>query len=122
VACPSCGGDTHKTRVTQDGIKLVCLTPDCGRSWSLPDEDGSEEQSAVAAQPSAKSSPKPTASQSMTPVDLLKQAKQQIKALTAEIKRLETLRRQRDELKRLVAAATKPKRGAIVRALRANGE
>lgn len=54
---------------------------------------------------------------SLTPTDLLRAARARIKALDAELRRLTAVRRERDELKRLVDAA-KAKPAARVRSLR----
>lgn len=116
MTCPACQSERVSSDFGERGIVSKCL--DCEHKWS-----GNAQQA-----------PRPVAVAPVRPVpvtvavtatlskqDILSRARSELKALNAEIRRLEKLKRQRDELKRLLAAAKTPKPNATIRALRKQG-
>lgn len=130
MSCPVCGCAQTGSEFTTSGIVVKCLNTNCGSTWKAAapqveheeDDDTEEEaarpetvkRTAVASKPSA----------SLSPKSVVKLAKAELTRLNAEIRRLEKLKTQRDELKRLIAASKQPRpnRTASVRHLRATGE
>ena len=93
----------------------LCL--DCGTRFAARAE---QETQQPRPQPAAK---KPTPKRKLDNVGgVVAEAKRELRALNAEIARLEKLKKQRDQLVRLLAAAKQPATQGNVRRLRANGE
>lgn len=124
--CPSCENDSYSYELDED-CKLIpeCLV--CGRKGepvesdpdlprnvlsrgTVPDTDGAKKAPVAAKGQPAKGKSRP--------FNVLQAAKARLRELAKEIARLEKLKSERDELKRLVAAAQKP---ATVVALRKSG-
>jgi hypothetical protein len=124
VICPGCGGTSFGAEFTSEGPRSKCNQ--CGNLFRF--DDGQAVVSTVSREPpEQRELPRPQPvkqSKATTPiagVNIVASARQRIRELSAEIKRLESLRKERDELQRLVKAAkTKPKGSAIVRPLRSN--
>lgn len=120
-----CGDNTIISSFTPAGLVRLCSK--CGLKVATVDRaEAVRGQAPVApvaptatpTRPHVMPEPKPT-----KPRSVLRQARARVTELNREIKRLERLRTERDELKRLLAAAKKPstESGAVVRSLRKQG-
>jgi len=121
VNCPACNGSHLKSAFGCDGIEHTCL--DCEATFRDQKPAPMPERKPVApvvAQPVASASAK-TKQPKTLDVDVVTLARQQLKILNAEIKRLKKLEARRDAVVRLLAAAdSKPEGTANVRALRSS--
>lgn len=124
MICQGCGGTSFGAEFTPEGPRSKCNQ--CGNLFQFSDGQAVE-TTAQREQPAQQERPKTQPAKLTKPalavagINIVASARQRIRELNAEIKRLESLRKERDELQRLVKAAkTKPKGGAIVRPLRSN--
>lgn len=118
MKCPTCGGDQLQTEFKPEGLRHTCKA--CSTTFSAAAV--APVVRPVSEQPIAPPQPKPPPSKlELAPVaapnlsqrDLVREAKMQLKAMNAEIARLAKLIEKRDELKRLLdAASNKPKKPA----------
>lgn len=114
--CPSCGSDAFSYEMDEEcRLVPVCLV--CQARGTAVDVDpdtpanplATAQARSVAAQPNTKQAPpKKTA-----PFNVLAAAKARVRELNREIARLEKLTVERDQLKRLLAAANQ-KTGAVL--------
>jgi rubredoxin len=122
VVCSGCGSDSFGAVFTAGVVRHRCNG--CGNLFDA-EQTAPSAAAPSAAKPSVERRPveTPTAA-AMAPASLLKSARARVRELTREINRLKALTKERDELRRLIAAAKQPspKRTATVRQLRATGE
>lgn len=126
VCANGCGENTIISSFTPAGLVRACsncglrvATVDRATALQTPAQQEPAAPLVVSrTQPRAQPVEKPVKTQS-----ILQQARARVAELEREIKRLERLRAERDELKRLLAASKKPsvESGAVVRALRKQG-
>jgi hypothetical protein len=114
MSCPFCGCDAVQSVFTPSGMALYCLNADCLQTFKPAAEAPS--QAIQLASPPVTTARKQT--KLVTSKQVLRDARAQLRILNVEIKRLETLKRERDEIKRLLAAAKSKPTHAVVRALR----
>lgn len=117
MSCPTCGGNQLLTEFTTSGLVHLCKA--CSTKFSAA---AVAPVARTVSEPPAPAQPKPLPSKlELDPVaapnlsqrDLVREAKLQLKAMNAEIARLTKLIEKRDELKRLLdAASNKPKKPA----------
>ena len=120
MTCPACGGTSSSSEFTVNGIVLRCLNSECGCKYPQPDDQADEfedrdedeqEERVVAPKPPPKRI-EPVQEQPkrkpLTIPSIVQQARAELRILNAEIKRLEKLKIQRDEVIRLLDAAKKP--------------
>lgn len=126
MTCGACGGESYGAVFTPDGVLQRCNG--CG-ALTKPEEAVPPQLPLQAIEEPSLPPPPPQPSPAKPVIatgvgNVLANARARVRELNAEIKRLESLRKERDELTRLLAAAKKqpPKRTATVRQLRANGE
>lgn len=126
MICPGCGSESFGAVFTGGAVRHRCNG--CGNLFTpeVTEQPGPTEEQELrpipAPVPRAVAAPQQVAPLSTT--SLLKSARVRVRELTREINRLKALTKERDELRRLIAAAKQPssKRGATIRQLRANGE
>jgi hypothetical protein len=122
MPCPSCGGTQASSQFGESGIVMVCGNSACGTRWQPKPVEAfvapSESAPRMVTKPT-RVEPEQAKRQPLTPNGIVKQARVELRALDLEIKRLEKLKKQRDELKRLISAATNKRDGlAAVRPIR----
>jgi hypothetical protein len=127
MICPGCGSESFGATFTGDGPRHKCNG--CGNLFDPELMETLQPVEGVAVPPvplkkAAHVLGQVVSGTPLTPTGIVKQARVELRALDLEIKRLEKLKKQRDELRRLIAAAKQPspKRTATVHKLRANGE
>lgn len=124
MICPGCKGSQLKADFGQAGIVFTCLDATCGITFrDAPAATGDEAAEAAEVARPARARPvvalAPT--QPASTGDVIKLARRQLRELNVEISRLKKLEKQRDALRRLLAAADKKPEGrAVVRELRTN--
>jgi len=115
VKCPACGGIQLQTEFQTQGLVHVCKA--CDTKFSAAAVQASNEVALPEPPPlPVRLPPKfdaPAPPPRAKSLDVVKEARAQLKVMNAEIARLQKLIEKRDELKRLLdAASNKPKRPA----------
>jgi|GEM_PF-2835252 hypothetical protein len=126
MICSGCGSESFGAVFTNGAVRNRCNG--CGNLFApeVTEQPGPTEEQEPRPIPApvlrAVTAPQQAAPLSTT--SLLKSARARARELTREINRLKALTKERDELRRLIAAAKQPspKRTATVRQLRATGE
>ena len=111
MICPQCQGAQLASSFTPEGIRYNCLGCGCVFKDSPEAEFDNDALEPVAARPAPKAPPavaQKTASP-LSPKDILKIARARLRELNAEIKVLTARKQERDQIKRLLAAAKKTK-------------
>lgn len=106
--CPSCDSTQIGAEITQAGPVMRCRA--CGHGFRPADvfHQVAEGISPKATKRALVESPKPLnrePAQTLTTRSLIKDARQRLTELNREVKRLEALKKERDEIVRLLAAA-----------------
>jgi hypothetical protein len=122
---PDCGENSIVSKFTASGIVRYCVrcnAPLATQPVKLNIDEQPDESRPVSRQPVAaqvKSQPR----KAITPASIVRDARARIAELNREIKHLKSLTKERDELKRLLAAAKRKPLdcGAVVRPLRKQG-
>ena len=121
MICPQCGSPHCSVEFTDDGLINACA--ECEAQWKNKGDFTIEQNEAPAQQSQPKRIAQPINRASnanpVTPRTLVRQARARIVELDREIKRLSRLTQERDELKRLLAAAKHSGEATNVRPLRA---
>lgn len=126
MICPQCQGAQLASEFGPGGISFRCLADGCGCQFKdNPSLDFSDDAPAPAlapaktiAAPPKFAAPAPVA-ESLRPRDVLRLARKRLAELNREIKKLKALTSERDQIKRLLAAANQSTDGqANVRPLR----
>jgi hypothetical protein len=125
MICPGCGSESFGATFTGDGPRHKCNG--CGNLFdpALLESNPVDSNVSIELPKVSAARPKATAATTITGTgSLLKSARARVRELNREINRLKSLTKERDELRRLIAAAKQPspKRTATVHKLRANGE
>lgn len=125
MICPQCQGHQLASEFGPGGITYRCLTDGCGCQFKdNPALDLIDEPApAPALRPAPKAPVAPAAPQAttaaLTPKNILKLARARMRELNKEIARLTALKAERDQIKRLLAAANQTTDGQTnVRPLR----
>jgi hypothetical protein len=109
VICPQCQGVQLASEFTGSGLVFRCLSADCGCQFKdSPAADVDADDAPVAAAPKRVFvAPVAVAAKpiELSPKDILKLARQRLRELNREIKKLTALKSERDQIKRLLAAA-----------------
>lgn len=116
MSCPACGSEKVSVDFGERGKVFACLA--CEHHWTT----AQIEAASVAQQAKREPAQVATAAQPLAPKNILVQARAELRRLNVEIKRLERLKRQRDEIKRLLAAAKTKQPRAVVRQLRSQAQ
>jgi len=113
VKCPACGGTSLQTEYQTQGLVHVCKA--CDTKFSAAAVQASNDV-VLPEPPQVRLPPKfdaPAPPPRAKSLDVVKEARAQLRVMNAEIARLQKLIEKRDELKRLLdAASNKPKRPA----------
>ena len=102
--CPHCKSPHTTTEVGAE-CQIIHACVECDARWNPPAEDEQETPRATVATPQRPAMAPQRPSASLTPRNIIKLSRERLRELDREIKRLESLKKERDEIKRLLAAA-----------------
>jgi hypothetical protein len=120
--CPSCGSPHTSVEFDNDGLINNCA--ECESRWKATGDFTVEQETPRAEPPQLPQAKRQIApvrggAKAINPKTLVQQAKLRVVELDREIKRLSRLMKERDELKRLIAAAKTSGEATNVRPIRA---
>lgn len=114
--CEACSSTGFRVRLDQDNRRTAFTCRGCGETTYVRDEDEAPPV-ATASKPVVAPAPlKLSVSAEDAPINVLRLARARLRHVNAELKRMSKLQSERDELKRIIDAATR--KPAAVRSLR----
>jgi len=120
MRCSGCDREIAPiVEATSGGIVHRCPHEDCGHVWTPESETRSAQTRTQTkpAEPAPQEARRSRETKRQRPINVIAEAKRRLRELNSEIARLRKLEKERDQLKRLLAAAEKP--DAQVTSLRA---